>query len=138
MHIFLSYLSWMSADWKKNVDSQSIIRGCQPILKPFGDSLPIWGNPNLILYHFCRSISFEVWCHIYALCISRTPLLSYSHFQGVKLNLRSRAYFWCIVWFSTSIGFFQILNSKIFRNILLHPVVQNSWEISKFPSSMLI
>ena len=42
--------------------------GCQPILKPFGDSLPVWGNPNLILYHSCRSISFEGCCHICALC----------------------------------------------------------------------
>ena len=54
--------------------------------------------------------------------ISRTQFLSYSHFQGVKLKLRSRAFCWCIVCYSTSIGFFQILNSKIFRNWLLHPV----------------
>ena len=54
--------------------------------------------------------------------ISRTQFLSYSHFQGVKLKLRSRAFFWCIVCYSTSIEFFQILNSKIFRNWLLHPV----------------
>ena len=31
-------------------------------------------------------------------------------------------FFWSIVCFCTSIGSFQILNSKIFRNILLHPV----------------
>jgi hypothetical protein len=48
--------------------------------------------------------------------IFRTPLLSYSHFQGVKLKLSIRALFWCIVCFITSIGSFQILNSKIFRN----------------------
>ena len=54
--------------------------------------------------------------------ISRTPFLSYSHFQGVKLKLISRAFCWCIVCFCTSIGSFQILNSKIFRIQLLHPV----------------
>ena len=54
--------------------------------------------------------------------ISRTPFLSYSHFQGVKLKLILRAFCWCIVCFFTSIGSFQIFNSKIFRNILLHPV----------------
>ena len=47
--------------------------------------------------------------------ISRRPLLSYRHFQVFKLKLRLRAFFWCIVCFSTSIGSFQILNSKIFR-----------------------
>ena len=55
--------------------------------------------------------------------ISRTQFLSYSHFQGVKLKLRSRAFCWCIVCYSTSIEFFQILNSNIFRNWLLHPVL---------------
>jgi len=60
--------------------------------------------------------------------ISRTPLLSYSHFQGVKLKLRLRAFFWCIVCFSTSTGSFQILNSKIFRIWLLHPVGQSYFE----------
>ena len=54
--------------------------------------------------------------------ISRTPFLSYSHFQGVKLKLRSRAFCWSIVCFNTSIGSFQILNSKIFRIWLLPPV----------------
>ena len=38
------------------------------------------------------------------------------HFQGVKLKLRSRAFCWWIVCYSTSIEFFQILNSNIFRN----------------------
>jgi hypothetical protein len=33
--------------------------GCQPNLKLSGDSLPVCGNENLILYHFCRSISIE-------------------------------------------------------------------------------
>ena len=54
--------------------------------------------------------------------ISRTPLLSYSHFEGVKLKLNNKAFFWGIVCFSTSIDFFQILNSKIFQIHLLHPV----------------
>ena len=54
--------------------------------------------------------------------ISRAPFLNYSHFQGVKLKLILRAFCWCIVCFFTSIGSFQIFNSKIFRNILLHPV----------------
>ena len=57
--------------------------------------------------------------------ISRTQFLNYSHFQGVKLKLRSRAFCWCIVCFCTSIGSFQILSLKIFRNILLHPVDEN-------------
>ena len=67
----------------------------------------------------------------YEMC--RTHFLSYSHFQEVKLKLRSRAFFWCIICFSSSIDFFQILSSKIFRNILLHPVDQKSisifWQI---------
>ena len=50
--------------------------------------------------------------------ISRTPLLSYIHFQGVKLKLNLKAFFWGIVSFSTSIASFKILNSKIFRNRL--------------------
>ena len=41
--------------------------------------------------------------------ISRRPLLSYSHFQGVKLKLRSRAFCWGIVCFCTSNGSFTIL-----------------------------
>ena len=48
--------------------------------------------------------------------------LSHSHFQDVKLKLNIRTFFWGIICFSTSIGSFQILNSKIFRNMLLHPV----------------
>ena len=55
--------------------------------------------------------------------ISRTPFLSYSHFQGVKLKLRSRAFCWCIVCYSTSIDSCQILDSNIFRIHLLHPVI---------------
>ena len=54
--------------------------------------------------------------------ISRTPLLSYSHFQGVKLKLNIRAFFRGIVCFSTIIDSFQILNLNIFRIWLLHPV----------------
>ena len=42
--------------------------------------------------------------------------------QAVILKLNIRAFSWGIVCFSTSIGFFQILNSKIFRIHLLHPV----------------
>ena len=61
--------------------------------------------------------------------IFRTPLLSYSHFQGVKLKLNIRALFWSIVCFSTSIDSFQILNSKIFWIRLLHPVVDRSKKI---------
>ena len=37
--------------------------GCQPIFKSFSDSLPVWGNPDLILYHFLRIIKFRVDVH---------------------------------------------------------------------------
>ena len=43
--------------------------------------------------------------------ISRRPLLSYSHFQGVKLKLKSRAFCWCIVCFST--GSISVLNINL-------------------------
>ena len=54
--------------------------------------------------------------------ISRRPLLSYSHFQGVKLKLRSRAFCWGIVCFCTSNGSFRILILKSVWFGLLHPV----------------
>ena len=46
----------------------------------------------------------------------------HAHFQGAKLKLRSRAFCWGIVCYSTSSGSFQILTSNIFRIRLLHPV----------------
>ena len=55
--------------------------------------------------------------------ISRTPFLSYSHFQGLKLKLRSRAFCWCIVCFCTSNGSFIILKKAedFFFEIRLFP-----------------
>ena len=43
--------------------------------------------------------------------ISRTSLLSYSHFQEFKWKLRSRAFCWCIVFFCTSNGSCRILKT---------------------------
>ena len=54
--------------------------------------------------------------------ISTTPFLSYSSFQGVKLKLRSRAFCWGIVCFSTINSSFRILIWKYERFRLLHPV----------------
>ena len=54
--------------------------------------------------------------------LSRSQFLRYKHFQGAILKLTSRAFCWGIVCFNTSIVSFQFLNSKIFRNWLLHPV----------------
>ena len=46
------------------MDKKSIFQlGCQPILKSFSDSLPVWGNPDLILYHILRIIKFRVDVH---------------------------------------------------------------------------
>ena len=46
------------------MDKKSIFQlGCQPILKSFSDSLPVWRNPDLILYHFLRIIKFRVDVH---------------------------------------------------------------------------
>ena len=46
------------------MDKKSIFQlGYQPIFKSFSDSLPVWGNPDLILYHFLRSIKFRVNVH---------------------------------------------------------------------------
>ena len=46
------------------MDKKSIFQlGCQPIFKSFSDSLPVWGNPDLILHHFLRSIKFRVDVH---------------------------------------------------------------------------
>ena len=53
---------------------------------------------------------------------SRRPILSYSHFQGVKLKLRSRAFCWGVVCFCTCNGSFRILNLKSVSFGLLHPV----------------
>ena len=55
--------------------------------------------------------------------ISRTPFLSYSSFQGVKLKLRSRAFCWGIVCLSTSNASFRILVWTFFHLPLLHPVL---------------
>ena len=55
--------------------------------------------------------------------IYRKPLWGYSHFQGVKLKLKSGAFRWGIVCFCASNGSFRIL---ILENVsfgLLHPVV---------------
>ena len=54
--------------------------------------------------------------------IFRTPFLSCSSFQGVKFKLRSRAFCWGIVCFSTSNGSFRILVWTFFHLPLLHPV----------------
>ena len=54
--------------------------------------------------------------------ISRSPLLSYSHFQGVKLQLISRAFCWCKLCFCTSNGSFRILKFVGFPKWLAHPV----------------
>ena len=54
--------------------------------------------------------------------ISRRPLLGYSHFQGVKLKLRSRAFCWGIVCFCISNGSFRILILESVSFGLLHPV----------------
>ena len=54
--------------------------------------------------------------------ISRRPLLRYSHFQGVKVKLRSRAFCWDFVCFCTCNGSFRILNLKSVSFGLLHPV----------------
>ena len=48
--------------------------------------------------------------------------LAFLQFQGAILKLRWRAFCQCIICFITSIGFFQILNSKIFWIWILHPV----------------
>ena len=56
--------------------------------------------------------------------ISRTPLLRYTHFYGVKLKLRSKAFFWGIVCFNTSI--INMINVKLnfFPDIaIIHPGV---------------
>ena len=46
------------------MDKKSIFQlGCQPILKSFSDFLPVWGNPDLILYHILRIIKFRVDVH---------------------------------------------------------------------------
>ena len=57
--------------------------------------------------------------------ISRRPLLSYSHFQGVKLKLRSRAFCWCKICFCTSNGYFRILKTAGFRKWLSHRVCRS-------------
>ena len=64
--------------------------------------------------------------------LSRSQFLSYSHFQGVKLKLISRAFCWCIVCYSRSIDSFQILNSNIFRIRLLHPVDFSTLPVKMF------
>ena len=53
---------------------------------------------------------------------SRRPILSYSHFQGVKLKLRSRVFCWCKVCFCTSNGSFRILKTAGLRKWLSHTV----------------
>ena len=46
------------------LDKKSFFQlGCQPIFKLFSDSLQIWGNPDLILYHLLWSITFRVDVH---------------------------------------------------------------------------
>ena len=48
--------------------------------------------------------------------------MCYSHFQGVKLKLRSRAFCWCKLCFCTSNGYFRILKLVGFPKWLAHPV----------------
>ena len=46
------------------MDKKSIFQlGCQPIFKSFSDSLLIWGNPDLILYHLLWNITFRADVH---------------------------------------------------------------------------
>ena len=81
---------------------------------------PIWRKKHFLLIFYRRVDVF--WLFGFN-DIYRKPLLGYSHFQGVKLKLRSRAFRWGIVCFCASNGSFRIL---ILENVsfgLLHPVL---------------
>ena len=88
-----------------------------------GGATPIWRKKHFLLIFYGRVEGFWLFGFY---DISRRPLLSYSKFQGVKLKLRSWAFFWGMDCFSTSNCSFRVLKTTGFRKWLSHPVRQIS------------